>query len=81
MKGHDRRAVLTASRPIPALASLLWDASGLVTSTGSPAAHLFEAARALRVPAVCGVDMTDSDDAIVAVDGDSGEVATMDLTR
>lgn len=77
--GNSRRAVLTASQPVPALASLLWDASGLVTATGSPAAHLFEAARALRVPAVCGVDIADSDDAIVAVDGDSGEVATMNL--
>lgn len=77
--GSSRRAILTAHQPLPALASLLWDASGLVTATGSPAAHLFEAARALRVPAVCGVDVGDSDAAIVAVDGDSGEVATMDL--
>lgn len=78
-KSGGRRAILTAGQPVPGLASLLWDASGLVTATGSPAAHLFEAARALRVPAVCGVDIGDSDDAIVAVDGHSGEVATMDL--
>ena len=74
-----RRVVLTAPDPVPALASLLWDASGLVTTTGSPAAHLFEAARALRVPAVCGVDIGGECGAIVAIDGDRGEVATMDL--
>ena len=78
-RSGGRRAILTAGQPSPTLASLLWDASGLVTATGSPAAHLFEAARALRVPAVCGVDIGDSDAAIVAVDGDSGEVATIDL--
>ena len=78
-RGGPRRAIHTAGQPLPNLASLLWDASGLVTATGSPAAHLFEAARALRVPAVCGVDISASDDAIVAVDGDSGEVATLDL--
>lgn len=78
-RGNVRRTIVTAAQPTPSLASLLWDASGLVTSTGSPASHLFEAARALRVPAVCGVDIGDSDTAIVAVDGGTGEVATMDL--
>ncbi|HEU5112013.1 MAG TPA: PEP/pyruvate-binding domain-containing protein, partial [Acidimicrobiia bacterium] len=34
------RAVIIASQPIPNLAPLLWDAAGLVTESGSPAAHL-----------------------------------------
>jgi phosphoenolpyruvate-protein kinase (PTS system EI component) len=49
----------------------------LVTASGSPAAHLFEAARALRVPAVCGVDLGDNRDVVVAVDGSTGAVATL----
>ena len=44
------RAVIVASQPIPNLAPLLWDAAGLVTESGSPAAHLFESARALKSP-------------------------------
>lgn len=78
-RSGTRRAVITAGQPLPVLASLLWDASGVVTARGSPAAHLFEAARALRVPAVCGVDIGEAGAGIVAVDGDSGDVATMDL--
>jgi phosphoenolpyruvate-protein kinase (PTS system EI component) len=57
---------------------LLWDAAGLVTESGSPAAHLFESARALRVPAVCGVSLP-LGDRIVAVDGHAGVVATLRL--
>ncbi|HSK07827.1 MAG TPA: PEP/pyruvate-binding domain-containing protein, partial [Acidimicrobiia bacterium] len=38
------RSVVTAPQPVPNLAPLLWDAAGLVTETGSPAAHLFESA-------------------------------------
>ncbi|HEY6635980.1 MAG TPA: PEP-utilizing enzyme, partial [Acidimicrobiia bacterium] len=72
-----RRGVLTAASPTPNLASLLWDAAGLVTASGSPAAHLFEAARALRVPAVCGVDLGDARNLVVAVDGGTGAVATL----
>jgi hypothetical protein len=72
------RAVIVASQPIPNLAPLLWDAAGLVTESGSPAAHLFESARALRVPAVCGVSLPLGDH-IVAVDGHAGVVATLRL--
>ena len=72
------RTVIVASQPIPNLAPLLWDAAGLVTESGSPAAHLFESARALRVPAVCGVSLPPGDH-IVAVDGHAGVVATIPL--
>lgn len=78
---NDRRGVITAAHPIPNLASLLWDAAAVATSSGSPAAHLFEAARALRVPAVCGVELDGSPGDVVAVDGHSGMVATLDLDR
>jgi phosphoenolpyruvate-protein kinase (PTS system EI component) len=73
------RGVVTALSPLPNLAGLLWDAAGLVTVSGSPAAHVFEAARALRVPAVCGVDLGGHRDEVVAVDGYSGVVATLAL--
>jgi phosphoenolpyruvate-protein kinase (PTS system EI component) len=68
--------MVTAPQPVPNLAPLLWDAAGLVTETGSPAAHLFESARALGIPAVCGVELTDANQ-IVAVDGNTGVVATL----
>jgi len=72
------RAVIAASQPIPNLAPLLWDAAGLVTESGSPAAHLFDSARALRVPAVCGVSIP-SGEQIVAVNGHDGMVSTLPL--
>jgi PEP-utilising enzyme, mobile domain/Pyruvate phosphate dikinase, AMP/ATP-binding domain len=72
------RAVIVASQPIPNLAPLLWDAAGLVTESGSAAAHLFESARALRIPAVCGVSLPPGEQ-IVAVDGHAGIVSTMFL--
>jgi hypothetical protein len=72
------RRVLAAGQPVPNLAPLLWDAAGLVTETGSPAAHLFESARALHVPAVSGVTIP-AGDWIVAVDGYAGVVATIPL--
>ena len=72
------RAVIVASQPIPNLAPLLWDAAGLVTESGSSAAHLFESARALRVPAVCGVSLPPGEQ-IVAVDGHDGIVSTLFL--
>ncbi len=72
------RSVLAAGQPVPNLAPLLWDAAAIVTETGSPAAHLFESARALRVPAVCGVTIPPGD-LIVAVDGQDGVVATISL--
>jgi phosphohistidine swiveling domain-containing protein len=73
------REVLLAPHPIPNLAPFLWDSAGLVTESGSPAAHLFESAKSLGVPAVCGVSWEGTDDEIVAVDGYSGVVATTPL--
>jgi phosphoenolpyruvate synthase/pyruvate phosphate dikinase len=73
------RAVVVADRPVPFLAPLLWDAAGLVTRLGSPAAHLFRSARALGVPAVCGVELDARHDSIVAVDGDAGVVSKIAL--
>ena len=70
------RSVVTATQPVPNLAPLLWDAAGLVTETGSPAAHLFESARALGIPAVAGVELPEGEQ-IVAIDGSSGVVATL----
>ena len=73
-----RRSIVTTPQPVPNLAPLLWDAAGLVTETGSPAAHLFESARALGIPAVCGVELNDGNQ-IVAVDGTAGVVATIPM--
>lgn len=73
------RSVVSASQPIPKLSQLIWDAAGLVTGTGSPAAHVFESARSLGVPAVCGVDISGDADLVVAVDGYLGLVATLPL--
>ena len=73
------RSVITSTYPTPDLAPLLWDAAALVTETGSPSAHLFESARALGIPAVCGVRLPTSPDHIVAVDGHAGTVATIPL--
>jgi len=76
------RQVIVAREPIPHLASLLWSAAGLVTFDGSPAAHLFEAARSLGVPAVAAVDLDPVVMAAgewgVAVDGSRGAVAIME---
>jgi phosphoenolpyruvate-protein kinase (PTS system EI component) len=65
---------------VPHLSQLIWDAAGLVTDGGSAAAHVFESARSLGVPAVCGVDPGGDLDQIVAVDGYSGVVATLPLS-
>jgi hypothetical protein len=78
---ESTRGVITANQAIPAFAPLLWNASAMVTTTGSPAAHLFEAARSLRVPAVCGVDLGEPHREVVAVDGHTGMVATLPLDR
>ncbi|MDE0121944.1 MAG: PEP-utilizing enzyme [bacterium] len=51
------REVIVASHPVGNIAPLLWNAAGLVTEEGSPAAHLFEVAGWLGVPALCGVDV------------------------
>ena len=73
------RQIIVSNWPVPQLASLLWDAAGLVTASGSPTAHLFEVARSLGVPAVTGVTLPDRPAFIVAVDGNNGEVATVEL--
>lgn len=73
------RSVVVAEHPVPALASLLWDAAGLVTVQGSAGAHLVEVARSLGVPAVvqCAQLPTDTfgPAVVVAVDGDGGRVS------
>ena len=79
------REVIATSLPVGNLAPLLWNAAGLITSGGSPGAHLFEVADWLAVPAVCGVDLgrwtavnrgrsRQATDLIAAVDGDRGRV-------
>lgn len=78
------RDVVVASHPVPSLGALLWDAAALVTVQGGPAAHLFEAARSIGIPAVAGIalgsaiheplDAAHGHYALV-VDGDSGVVA------
>ncbi|MGH8927908.1 MAG: PEP/pyruvate-binding domain-containing protein [Acidimicrobiia bacterium] len=73
--------VVVVPQPVPNLAPLLWNATGLVAINGSPAAHLFESARSLNVPAVCAIDLSTGGDLPAAtgwlaavVDGDSGRV-------
>jgi len=44
--------VIVTRFPVNWIAPLLWTAAGLVTTGGSPAAHLVEVARWLKVPAV-----------------------------
>ncbi len=77
--GLGPRQVIIAPEPIPHLAPLLWGAAGLVTLGGSPAAHLFESARSLGVPAVAGADLDlgvlASGSWAAAVDGTRGTVA------
>ena len=73
------RAVIVAPFPVPALASLLWDAAGLVTVGGSAGAHLIEVARSLGVPAVVGCDelppISTLRGMLAVVDGDAGVVS------
>lgn len=81
--GFRPRDVVVAPLPVPDLAPLLWDAAALVTVGGGPAAHLFESAQALAIPAVCGIDRQTADelfagDCLVAVDGDGGAVYSME---
>ena len=80
------RDVVVAARPLPSLAQLLWDSAAVVTTGGSPAAHLFESARALAIPAVCGVRLNEalggepaglSGKRALAVDGHGGTVYAM----
>lgn len=73
------RSVIFSVHPTQDLAPLLWDASGVVTAAGSPAAHLFDAARALGIPAVCGIRLRASTNCIIAVDGHAGIAAMLPL--
>ncbi len=81
------RDVVVGLRPTPKLAPLLWDASALITTGGGPAAHLFESARALAIPALAAVDLeslvgTDLVSASgrfsIAVDGNEGRLWVME---
>jgi hypothetical protein len=83
MSSFLARDVVVAPRPLPNLAALLWDAAGLVTLGGGPGAHLFSSARALGIPAVCGVELGDTlggergnvvGTLSIAVDGHDGAV-------
>ena len=74
------RDVVVVVRPLPHVAPMLWDAAGLVAVGGGPAAHLFESARALGVPAVAGVGRAavpenGDEPRVIAVDGEAGRVA------
>lgn len=84
MAAFRPRDVVAARRPLPGLAQLLWDATAVVTEGGSPAAHLFESARALAIPSVCGVRLRDSiggdpagSERALAVNGHDGTVYSM----
>jgi phosphohistidine swiveling domain-containing protein len=72
------RYVIVASQPSPALSPLLWNAAGLVTRSGSTAAHLIEFAHSIGVPTVVGCDLPPLSAApeapLLAVNGDSGQV-------
>ncbi len=80
------RDVLVGTHPLPNHAALLWDAAALVTTGGGPGAHLFESARALAIPAVCGIHLDEALEKplnrldgtyVIAVDGSNGTVAVM----
>lgn len=80
------RDVIVTTHPTPGFGALLWDAAGIVTLGGGPAAHLFEAARSVGIPAVAGVHLDEilgmrpqraTGCVAVAVDGDFGSVAVM----
>jgi hypothetical protein len=80
------RDVVVGVHPVPNLAALLWDAAALVTTGGGPGAHLFESARALAIPAVCGIHLDEalgmspsaaSTRTAMAVDGSTGKVTVM----
>lgn len=71
--------IVVVSRPRPHLAPALWVAAGLVTESGSGAAHLIEVARSLRLPTVVGagpLPLVPGID-LLLVDGDAGLVAML----
>lgn len=53
------RDVLIGVHPVPGLAALLFDAAAVITTGGGPAAHLFESARSLGIPALCATRIED----------------------
>lgn len=72
---NSHREVLFADRPLPALAPRLWTAAGLVVASGSPAAHLVEVARFLRVPTLINSELGHNSaiaGGIAAVDAEHG---------
>jgi phosphohistidine swiveling domain-containing protein len=73
------REILVAPEALAQVAPWLWNAAGLVTSNGTPGAHLFEVARSLGVPAVVGTDVPgDADGRLAAVDGDAGTLSILE---
>ena len=67
--------VLVVDRPLIRFAPLLWKAAALVSRTGSPAAHLCEVARSLRVPAVVSANIDrPASETILGIDGSLGVV-------
>jgi hypothetical protein len=82
--GHFRpRDVVVGVHPVPGLAPLLFDAAALITTGGGPAAHLFESARSLGIPALCATRIEDlvgaelsevTDEWALAVDGTTAVV-------
>jgi hypothetical protein len=78
--GPAPRTVLAIDVPIPRMAPLLWEASGLVCAGGGPAAHLFDVARSLGVPALADCDHRGvPEGALVAVDGAAGSARWLEL--
>lgn len=86
MTAFRPRDVVVAARPFPSLAQLLWDAAAVVTMGGSPAAYLFESAKALAIPVVCAFYLDEAlegnpapltGERALAVDGHGGSVYAM----
>jgi pyruvate,water dikinase len=80
-EAHDvydlpRGDILVVGRPEPWYAPFLWAAGGLVSRDGDPAAHLFEVARSLHVPAVAQVDLP-AEVTALALDGTAGWVRSV----
>jgi hypothetical protein len=82
-RAEDIRALVpgeiaVVEHPHPRFAPVLWTAGALVAETGSPAAHLMEVARSLRVPALCAAPQLplnpgpDGGGYLLCADGDNG---------
>jgi hypothetical protein len=79
LAGTRERWILHVTNPLPAYAPLLWGAAGLISTTGSASAHLFDVARTLGVPGVAGVELPSElgHEPVVAVNGLSGEIVIL----